>query len=206
MSALIDFTQIKEGELFLNTIKYQNGKMIISDKFHPYEGQVEFNLSQVPNGAPVEVRINDIPYSEKSDAFTVVREDRLLTWQFTKSNGGFDISNDFEIIIEYEHNGIANLDTGDTTPEPVIQRPIGNVDEGNYVVNFGYYDNGRIKTQTFTGDVNRVIDYEYHPEDGPFEGRVYKEIISSNGVVITREFLYDSLSGRITSIRTTTQK
>lgn len=60
----------------------------------------QFQLLYIPNDRQVILKINGVDYLENS-AFTVDRPNKKLTWNFTESNGGFDLLEEFHIKAVY---------------------------------------------------------------------------------------------------------
>lgn len=85
-------------------------KSYFSDTFTPTAKQTIFNLTHVPASKLVDCYINGIKYFENSyftiDRTTVGTDGNkgfkpTFTWTFTGDKSGFDLSPDFEVVLEY---------------------------------------------------------------------------------------------------------
>lgn len=72
---------------------------------------------------------------------------------------------------------------------------LSGVTEGAYDVVYSYDVQQRITMETITGDIERITEYIYDSEDN-----ITSEIVKENGKVITKTYLYDSVTKNITSV------
>jgi len=69
--------------------------------FNPDEPNV-FDIQHIPQIESTRLYINTMYYDEDDD-FVVDYENKKLIWMFSEANGGFDLSNDFEILAVYDY-------------------------------------------------------------------------------------------------------
>ena len=71
-----------------------------------------FTLANIPNSQKIELNINGVIYNEDEE-FTVDRATKVLTWNFTAANGGFDISKDFatSMMVHYYSGALTSIDS-----------------------------------------------------------------------------------------------
>jgi hypothetical protein len=60
-----------------------------------------FTLQEIPNQSTITVFVNTVPYFE-GEHFTVDRPSKILSWTFSSTNGGFDITDGDEVVIKYK--------------------------------------------------------------------------------------------------------
>lgn len=81
----------------------------------------------------------------------------------------------------------------------VITFIIGNPSKLNYTVSVDYYtegdDEGRIRTISYSGDIERSITYTYTAS-----GKIETETVTEDGKTTTKTYTYDEFTGRLIGI------
>jgi len=102
-----------------------------------------------------------------------------------------DYTEETETTVEFAANV---LKAGD-----VITFIIGNPSKLNYTVSVDYYtegdDEGRIRTISYSGDIERSITYTYTAS-----GKIETETVTEDGKTTTKTYTYDEFTGRLTGI------
>jgi hypothetical protein len=67
--------------------------------------------------------------------------------------------------------------------------------EGVYDINYDYDAQGRIATETITGDISRTTTFSYDADDN-----IQTEVIEENGKVITKTYSYDPVTKNVAKV------
>lgn len=122
-------------------------------------------------------------------------------------NGSITVSSNMKpfVTIKYPTNLNNRLQMLEEDINKVINTKTIPYDNKNFNVNYEYYEDGRVKKETLTGDIKRTTEYSYSQKGFKNEGKILMEIVKENGQRTSRTFFYDD-DGNITNIQVLTDK
>jgi YD repeat-containing protein len=75
---------------------------------------------------------------------------------------------------------------------------------GNFNVAYAYNADGKVQTETYTGDISKTTTYTYYDSSSEFNGKVKTETVVQNGKTIAKTYSYETGTGRIVGVAVTT--
>lgn len=122
-------------------------------------------------------------------------------------NGSITINSNMNpfITIKYPTNLNNRLQMLEEDINKIINTKTIPYDNKNFNVSYEYYEDGRVKKEIITGDIERTTEYSYSQKGFKNEGKVLMEIVKENGQRTSRTFFYND-DGNITSIQVITDK